>query len=159
MRNALRGMPAFPRLALSGLLWGVACGVGAAALLILLMASGGADASGFDGAYDFVAGLLVFLAMGSVYGAVIGGVLGTATGLVAGLVLTVLLEMISPRAAAVVTVVVVLGVQVTIGYAVTDLAGIWWILPAFAILPLISTASSAADDWAERTQRRDTLAA
>lgn len=162
MREAMRTLSPFPRLAVSGLLWGVICGVGTATLLVSLFVIGGVAESGFEGT-DIITlpvGIVMYAAMASTYGAVIGGVLGVATGMVAGLLLTVLLELIRPRVAALTTVVVVLVIQATIGLAVPDFVGIWWILPTFAVIPMTLIALDTADVFAQTArQRRDTFAA
>ncbi|WP_332642178.1 hypothetical protein [Aeromicrobium sp.] len=164
MFRAIDGLPTLARLTVSGLLWGMLCGLGAAMLMVFLFVG-----SDLEGGFDLsealsvlVFGLIVWLTFGLIYGGAIGGTLGLATGLVAGLVLTLMLRLVRPTAAAVITVVLVLAVQIAVGLAVDDTGGMWWILPAFAVYPMTQACLGAAKDWADPTvheHRRDTLAA
>lgn len=165
MANMLKSLATWPRLVLSGLFWGAACGVLAAFLFLLLMISGGVAEGGFywGGVYDFVMGVLVYSLMGCIVGAIVGGVLGTLTGGVAGVLMMLLLRLVGPYAAAGTTVLLVTALQVVVALGlVSEGDGTWFVLPVFAVIPLTIAVLRVAKDWvdpATAEHRRDTLAA
>lgn len=163
MFRAIDGLPTLARLTMSGLVWGMICGFGAAMLMVLLYLSEISQVSNlWEGVYFVLLALMSWSIFGVIYGGAIGGVLGIASGVVAGLLLTVMVRILGTIASAVTTVVVVLAIQIAVGVMVEGTGGMWWILPVFAVYPLTRACLGAAKDGVDSAtaeHRRDTLAA
>ncbi|MEO6604109.1 MAG: hypothetical protein ABIN55_00715 [Aeromicrobium sp.] len=165
MTKMLKTLSTWPRLVLSGLLWGTLCGVGAGFLIVFWMVSWGVEEDGFhwDNMSQFLVGIALYSCLAVVVGSVVGGVLGMLTGAFAGLVLMGLLQWINPCAAAMSTVLVSVVAQVGIALAMSAVDDpTWWVWPIFSTIPLTFALFEVAKEWAEppvQAHRHDTFAA
>lgn len=163
----MSAVPIWVQVLLSGMRWGVVCGVVtgwifATAALV--------DIDGFTGSPSERVGLavgifIVAMIYGSIPGAILGSGLGLIVGAFSGLALQLMLSRTKRSCAVAVTFGAVIGVQVVGVTALTFVefgAIMYLVIPAIAAVPLLRTLRRVAAEWASpevSEHRRDTFAA
>lgn len=144
-------VPPFVWLWGAGTIWGAACGMAAAGLVVIALVS-----SNPTGPWDIGRVLAAIFVGGYLYGmfgALAGAILGTATGLIAGLVFTFLRGRVDIRTITPATVVIVVAIQIGVeAWAFgPDLVWIGLLLPVIAVGPLWWVVLKVARDTADDT--------
>lgn len=148
---------------LSGMRWGVVCGVVAGWIL------GIETVVAIDGAADDLGTAVGYFTVSAIFGTVPGAILGAATGLLIGVAsgmgLQMMLSVAGSMRAVFVTFAVTIAVQLggTLALIFGDRSSVLLlVIPALVAVPLLLTLRRVAREWAEQPvveDRRDTLAA